>query len=124
MSRPRYGEKVLRKDWWGKVTVGTDGSFTPIPIRHHRLCSTCVGEYDRHTGYFESKMRRELVGKIERLPSSQITDIEESCCNCGARATIEAIFEMEPTPRVCDGLHEDFYIAPDEAAEDEQCRDD
>lgn len=104
-------ETVLRKDWHGEVTVYADGSTTPVPIRHHRMCGTCVGEYTLGSGYFESEFRRRLVGDVLVLPEKQrARGSEELCCNCGQFSEIDAVFEMTPNQAVCDGLHEWFQV--------------
>lgn len=102
-----YGGKVLRMDWYGEAKVSGDGTIEQIPSTYHRMCGTCLGEYDRRCGRFESsRLREKLTGKIKRLPAEQIGahGFAEFCCLCGAEADVEAIFELENI-EVCDGLH-------------------
>lgn len=98
-------ETVLRKDWYGEVTVYADGSVTRVPGRHHRMCGTCVSEYALGSGYFESELRRKQVGDVLVLPVEQREKGgKDFCCNCGQLTKIDAVFEMTPNQVVCDGL--------------------
>lgn len=102
----KYSERVFRDDWYGKVLVGPGGVVESLPSPHHRMCGTCLGEYDGKRGRFElSLMRDKFVEKIQRLPAEQIgSHPAELCCLCGVEADIEAIFELSDS-EVCDGLH-------------------
>lgn len=110
MALIRASKPVFRADWYGDVVVYRDGTVRPIPSQHHRMCSTCVGEYERKAGYFESEGARREVGDVTVLPPEQLKKYEgykEFCCVCGAATEAEAVFEMTPhAVCCCDGVHE------------------
>lgn len=74
----------------------------------HFLCSTCVGEYQRKCGYFESRSRRESVGPIRVFTQHQEGEIY--CCNCGQASYLNGTYEQDSQ---CDGVHEE--VERDEA---------
>lgn len=77
-----------------------------IPDGIHVLCGTCVGEYERKSGYFESAVRRRQVGTIAPTRGSDLGDEEEYCCNCGQISYVAATFVQEGN-EPCDGRHEE-----------------
>lgn len=74
----------------------------------HFLCGTCVGELERHCGYFEALARRAAINWIKRIGQH---DVEfhgplQYCCACGAKGHVFALVTFVESARICDGKHE------------------
>ena len=102
---------IIRKDWYGLALLNPElRTASILPSWHHVLCSTCVGEYERHCGAFESASKREAVGDITVLCADQIIldHGQAYCCVCGAKSFVEAVYEAAPGDGAyeCTGMHE------------------
>lgn len=74
-----------------------------MPVMH-MLCSTCVGEFDRRCGGFESEYSRRQVGPLHSPPPQ--LEQKVYCCKCGQAGFADAVFFTEEKSVVCDGEHE------------------
>jgi len=73
----------------------------------HLLCGTCLGEFKRQCGYFESDARRGEVLHLQELSSEDAAyNTYVCCCNCGSGGPADASFELSESSRLCDGNHD------------------